>query len=347
MADLFAAAATEHLARQAPLAARLRPATLDEIVGQEHLLGRRAAAAGADRGRPAVVGHPLGTAGHGQDDAGPAHRPHHREGVRPAVGGERDGEGRPRGRRRRPATGSASTGRARSCSSTRSTGSTRPSRTRCCRRSRPACSCSSAPPPRTRTSRSTRRCSRARRCSGSSRSTPDGRGHAARARARPPRGPTADAGRRRPTWSSGPAGDGRHALTSLEVAVALAARSAGDAARGDARRRRGGARHQGAALRARRPLRRDQRLHQEHPGLRSRRRPLLAGPHARVGRGRPLHRPPPGHPGLRGHRRGRLDEPARGRRRRPGGRVRRACPRPSSTWPTPSSTWPPRPSRTG
>jgi putative ATPase len=38
MADLFSAAATEHLARQAPLAARLRPATLDQIVGQDHLL---------------------------------------------------------------------------------------------------------------------------------------------------------------------------------------------------------------------------------------------------------------------------------------------------------------------
>ena len=38
--DLFAAAAADQLARQAPLAARLRPATLDEVVGQEHLLGR-------------------------------------------------------------------------------------------------------------------------------------------------------------------------------------------------------------------------------------------------------------------------------------------------------------------
>jgi len=36
--DLFAAAASDRLARQAPLAARLRPATLDQIVGQEHLL---------------------------------------------------------------------------------------------------------------------------------------------------------------------------------------------------------------------------------------------------------------------------------------------------------------------
>ena len=37
--DLFGAALGERLARQAPLAARLRPRTLDEMVGQEHLLG--------------------------------------------------------------------------------------------------------------------------------------------------------------------------------------------------------------------------------------------------------------------------------------------------------------------
>jgi putative ATPase len=37
--DLFAAAAADRLARQAPLAARLRPHRLDEVVGQQHLLG--------------------------------------------------------------------------------------------------------------------------------------------------------------------------------------------------------------------------------------------------------------------------------------------------------------------
>jgi putative ATPase len=37
--DLFAAAVEDRLARRAPLAARLRPATLDEVVGQHHLLG--------------------------------------------------------------------------------------------------------------------------------------------------------------------------------------------------------------------------------------------------------------------------------------------------------------------
>jgi putative ATPase len=37
---LFAAAAQERLARQAPLAARLRPASLDQVVGQQHLVGQ-------------------------------------------------------------------------------------------------------------------------------------------------------------------------------------------------------------------------------------------------------------------------------------------------------------------
>jgi putative ATPase len=37
--DLFGAAAEERVAATAPLAARLRPGTLDEVVGQEHLLG--------------------------------------------------------------------------------------------------------------------------------------------------------------------------------------------------------------------------------------------------------------------------------------------------------------------
>ena len=37
--DLFAAAAEEQLAQQAPLAARLRPLRLDDIVGQDELVG--------------------------------------------------------------------------------------------------------------------------------------------------------------------------------------------------------------------------------------------------------------------------------------------------------------------
>ncbi len=39
MTDLFSAAVQDRLTRRAPLAARLRPRSLDEVVGQEHLLG--------------------------------------------------------------------------------------------------------------------------------------------------------------------------------------------------------------------------------------------------------------------------------------------------------------------
>ena len=37
--DMFSQAAEERLQREAPLAARMRPRTLDEFVGQEHLVG--------------------------------------------------------------------------------------------------------------------------------------------------------------------------------------------------------------------------------------------------------------------------------------------------------------------
>ncbi|HUF98388.1 MAG TPA: replication-associated recombination protein A, partial [Ilumatobacter sp.] len=39
MADLFSAAAAERLKASAPLAARLRPRSIDDVVGQEHLVG--------------------------------------------------------------------------------------------------------------------------------------------------------------------------------------------------------------------------------------------------------------------------------------------------------------------
>ena len=40
MTDLFAAAAEERQSKRAPLADRLRPIRLDDIVGQDELLGR-------------------------------------------------------------------------------------------------------------------------------------------------------------------------------------------------------------------------------------------------------------------------------------------------------------------
>ncbi|MBA2742019.1 MAG: replication-associated recombination protein A, partial [Actinobacteria bacterium] len=43
MGDLFADAAQKLQAANAPLPARLRPRTLDELVGQEHVLGESSA----------------------------------------------------------------------------------------------------------------------------------------------------------------------------------------------------------------------------------------------------------------------------------------------------------------
>ena len=138
-------------------------------------------------------------------------------------------------------------------------------------------------------------------------------------------------------------GDARTALNALEVAVALA----GDGRHVTLAERRGRPRRPGSALRARRPLRRGLGLHQVDPGIGPRRRPLLAGPHAGGGGGRPLHRPPAGDPGLGGRGHGRSRWPWWWPTPRPGRWSSWACPRPSSTWPRPWSTWPPPPSRTG
>jgi putative ATPase len=62
--DLFAAAAEEQLAAQAPLAARLRPRSLDDIVGQRHLVGKGAplrVLVEADRLSSVILWGPPGT----------------------------------------------------------------------------------------------------------------------------------------------------------------------------------------------------------------------------------------------------------------------------------------------
>ena len=62
--DLFSGAADERLASRAPLAARMRPRTLDDIVGQRHLIGPGAplrALIEADRLTSAILWGPPGT----------------------------------------------------------------------------------------------------------------------------------------------------------------------------------------------------------------------------------------------------------------------------------------------
>ena len=120
-------------------------------------------------------------------------------------------------------------------------------------------------------------------------------------------------------------------------------RSSAAGGKRDRRRRgRGRAAAQGDRLRppGRPPLRLRLGLDQGHPRLRRRRLALLPGGDAGGRRGPALHRPPHGHPRLRGHRQRRPAGAARRRRRRPRGRPRRparvrAQPRPGLRLPRP------------
>ena len=67
MGDLFADAARERMPDTAPLAQRARPATLEEFVGQRHVLGERSALEDGHLHRQGPIGgelledrHPLG-----------------------------------------------------------------------------------------------------------------------------------------------------------------------------------------------------------------------------------------------------------------------------------------------
>src|SRR4051812_3953004 len=64
MGDLFSDAASQRAGEVAPLAQRLRPRTLDEFVGQQHVLGERSAlrrAIAEDRVRSSIFYGPPGT----------------------------------------------------------------------------------------------------------------------------------------------------------------------------------------------------------------------------------------------------------------------------------------------
>jgi len=67
--DLFAPS-DEQLAAEAPLAARMRPRSLSEFVGQEGVVGPGTVLRAGHRAHGAVLDDLLRTAGHGQDDAG-------------------------------------------------------------------------------------------------------------------------------------------------------------------------------------------------------------------------------------------------------------------------------------
>ena len=86
----------------APLAVRMRPRTLDELVGQQHLLAAGLAAAPAGRGRPADVAAAVGAARHRQDHDRRDRQPADRPAVRRGLGGRRPGSRRSGRRSTRP-----------------------------------------------------------------------------------------------------------------------------------------------------------------------------------------------------------------------------------------------------
>ena len=83
-ANLFEAAGLAEAAPR-PLADRLRPATLDEVIGQDHLLASKAPPPDG-QGGTALLGCVLGTARHRQNDRGAAARRMHRSAFRAALG---------------------------------------------------------------------------------------------------------------------------------------------------------------------------------------------------------------------------------------------------------------------
>ena len=139
VSDLFSEAAGRRLGASAPLAQRLRPTTLDDFVGQEHVIGPGRAlrlAIEQDRVPSMILYGPPGcgkttlarivaqTTGAEFEEL---------SAVSATVANVRAGA------RAARASGSARAAGGRSSSSTRSTASTRRSRTRCCPASRRAC----------------------------------------------------------------------------------------------------------------------------------------------------------------------------------------------------------------
>ncbi len=150
-----------------PLAERMRPRTLDDVVGQQALVGEGGVIRSLLIGRRAAVAGLLGPTGERKD--------HHRP-IACRCRRRRDGDffGGPLGRQGgpcgdvRPRAACAVRRTVGRCSlSTRSIVSTAPSRTPFCPLSRPATSCSSVPPPRTPPSSSTARCCRGSRSTSS------------------------------------------------------------------------------------------------------------------------------------------------------------------------------------
>ena len=288
----------------------MRPATLDEVVGQDHLLAARRAAAAAGRGRRAGLGGAARPARHREDDSRAAHLAGDRPGVRGPLGAVT-----PASRRSAPSSTSPA---ARLTAPARRTVLFIDEVHRFSRTQQDALLAAVEDRivllvgrrPRTRASRWCPRCSRA--AGAQLHALDDDACAAGRPRGRRPARPRRrrDVDRRaRAHLVRLSGGDGRRALTALEAAA--------DGASADGARDRPAAveravdrGHRPLRPRRRPALRRDQRVHQVDPRLRSRRRAALPRPDDRGGGGPALHRPPARRARQRGRRARRPGRPA-------------------------------------
>ena len=71
--DLFEYMRSTNMEKEAPLAARMRPRTLDEVVGQEHIIGKDKLSVSCHQGGQDQLHHFLWTARYRQNDAGESH----------------------------------------------------------------------------------------------------------------------------------------------------------------------------------------------------------------------------------------------------------------------------------
>ena len=75
--DLFSANRDRQRQEKAPLAARMRPRTLDELIGHEAVIGPGTLLRRTIEQDRLYLDHSLGTAGFGENDACPSHRRGH------------------------------------------------------------------------------------------------------------------------------------------------------------------------------------------------------------------------------------------------------------------------------
>ncbi|MFR8121749.1 MAG: hypothetical protein ACLU77_08315 [Waltera sp.] len=73
--DLFEYMRSTNMEKEAPLAARMRPRTLDEVVGQEHIIGKDKLLYRAIKADKIKLHHLYGPPGNRQDDAGESRLP--------------------------------------------------------------------------------------------------------------------------------------------------------------------------------------------------------------------------------------------------------------------------------